>query len=112
MQAIHSLTVGVDPTLEEATRLALDQTANFTLFDALQFFGSRGVSPFEHHDHYQLLGQGTVRAGIAGRGGRVEDSAYLLVHAHPSDAGNHHRHPGEQADPPSSQNRGVTVAYR
>jgi hypothetical protein len=84
MQAIHSLTTGVDATLEEATRLALDQTANFTLFDALQFLGSREVQPFDHHEQYRLLGQGSVRSAIEGTGGAVESSAYLLVHARAS----------------------------
>ncbi|QQR80924.1 MAG: M48 family metalloprotease [Deltaproteobacteria bacterium] len=86
MQAIHSLTRGVDTTLERATRLALDQTARFNLFQCLQFQGARGVEPFEVHDRYQMLGQGSVRAGMAGRGGAVEDSAYLLVHAAAADA--------------------------
>src|SRR5262249_4094370 len=84
MQAIHSLTAGVDATLEEATRLALDQTASFTLFDALQFLGSRGIRPFDLHERYRLLGQGSVRAAIAGLGGQTEDRACLLVHARAS----------------------------
>lgn len=87
MQAVHSLTTGVDATLEEATRLALDQTASFTLFDALQFLGSRGVRPFDHHESYRLLGQGSVRAAIEGVGGAREESAYLLVHARSSSPG-------------------------
>lgn len=86
MQAIHSLTRGVDATLERATSLALDQTARFNLFQCLQFQGARGVEPFEVHDRYQMLGQGSVRAGMAGRGGAVKDSAYLMVHAAAADA--------------------------
>lgn len=85
MQAIHSLTRGVDTTLERATSLALDQTARFSLFQCLQFQGARGVDPFEVHDRYQMLGQGSVRAGMAGRGGAVKDSAYLMVHAAAAD---------------------------
>jgi len=84
MQAIHSLTVGVDPTLEEATRLALDQTANFSLMDGLQFLGARGFDAFASHNHYRLLGQGSIRAGLKGTRGSQQDSAYLLVHARPS----------------------------
>lgn len=86
MQAIHSLVAGVDPTLEEATRLALDQTASFSLFDGLQFLGFRTEqSVFDSHLRYDLLGQGTVRAAVGGMDGTVPDEAFLLVHALSSD---------------------------
>lgn len=85
MQAIHSLTVGVDATLEEATRLSLDQSAQFTLFDILQFLGSREARPFGRHDAWSLLGQGSERAAARGSHGSLEDSAYLVVHASAAD---------------------------
>lgn len=83
MQAIHSLTVGVDATLEEATRTALDQTAAFTLFDALQFLAFRVGNVFDLYGSYHLLGQGTIRAAIAGKQGKSGE-AFLLVHAGPA----------------------------
>ncbi|OVE73590.1 hypothetical protein BVX93_01300 [bacterium B13(2017)] len=84
LQLFHSLTIGVEPILEEATRLALNQTESMTLLKSLQFLGARGINPFERHKWYYNLGQGSVRVAIAGVDGRVEDSAYLLVHAKPS----------------------------
>jgi predicted Zn-dependent protease len=85
MQTVHSLTTGIDSTLEEATRLALDQTARFSLLDGIQFLAFRlPKSPFDQHQKYTLLGQGTVRAAIGGIGGTVPEEAFLMVHAGPS----------------------------
>ncbi len=86
MQSIHSLTTGIDPTLEEATRLALDQTASFSLLDGIQFLAFRqSGNPFNQHTKYTLLGQGTVRVALGGLEGPSPEEAFLLVHAGQSD---------------------------
>jgi hypothetical protein len=86
MQAVHSMTAGVDAVLEDATRKALDQTAGFSLLDSLQALGWRlDGSPFLRHQKYYFLGSGTVRTGIAGIDGGNIDEAFILTHGRPTD---------------------------
>jgi len=81
MQPIHSLTSGVEPKLEQATRLSLSDTSSLDLLDGIKFLAFRGLDPFAIHEKYSLLGSGSIRTAISGENGRIHDEAFLIVHA-------------------------------